>query len=112
MEATERPDPAVREEGARVADRDRALARLDETEIKARLMQAFDQFLTMGFTVHMIGVTVRGAIEYRIALYPDGTSTQPSDRLQAVADEYRLEYTIERDPNYEGGWAVVFYPRW
>jgi len=32
--------------------------------------------------------------------------------LQAVADEYRLEYTIERDPNYEGGWAVVFYPRW
>lgn len=112
MEEEERPSREEREAGGRIADRDHALARLDETEIKARLIQAFDRFLKMGFAVHLIGVTVRGAIEYRIALYPDGTSTQPSDQLQTVADEYRLEYTIERDPNYEGGWAVVFYPRW
>lgn len=112
MEDTEdRTDPE-REAGARVAERDHALARLDETEIKARLVQAFDRFLKLGFAVHLVGVQVRGAIEYRIALYPDGTDTVPSDKLQAVADEFRLEYTIEKDSSYEGGWAVVFYPRW
>lgn len=101
-----------RAEGARTADRDRALARLDETEIKARMTTAFDRFLKMGFSAHLIGVKVRGAAEYRIALYPDGTDTLPSEKLQEIADEFRLDYTIERDEHYDAGWAVMFYPRW
>lgn len=91
--------------------RDRALARLDEKEIKARLVLAFDRFLELGFAVHLIAVRGHRLVEYTLALYPDGTESVDSARLQEIADEFRLDYTIERESSVDG-WLVVFYPRW
>lgn len=101
---------ARREEGRRAATSDRAMVRLDEAEIKARMLEAFDKFVRIGFAAHLIGSTERAAIVYRIALYPDGMDTIPSSILQDTSDEFRLDYTIERGRG--DGWAIMLYPRW
>lgn len=99
--------------GARERVRDRALARLDEDEIKTRMLGAFDRFVQMNFAVHLIAVRERGAIGYSIALYPDGVEQAiPATELQGVADEHRLDMVVSPLESGDGSWAIVLYPRW
>lgn len=95
------------------------LDRLDERELRIRLLQAFDRFLELDVAVHMIAVKAvkgRETVEYRLAIYPDGADRVDVSKIQEVADEYRLDFTMDRDPaadagGLDGGWIVVLHPR-
>lgn len=94
------------EQGIRSFARDTALSRLDETEIKSRLMEAFDAFIDKGYECHLIGVMERGSVLYHMSLNPDGADDMPAREIMAVADLHRLELVIDKHM------GLVLYPRW
>jgi hypothetical protein len=111
-----------REDASEPTTADRAeLSRIDERELRSRLLEALDEFLELDVAVHLVAVKGRKAIEYRIVLYPDGADKIEISKIQALADEYRLDFTMDRDTlsqratdagGLDGGWIIVLYPRW
>lgn len=93
-------------EGMRAENRDHALARLDEKEIRERMNRAFDAFIQQGFEVHLVGVASRGAIEYSLLLSEDGADDVPVRDIQQIADDHRLDVFVQR------GIGLRLYPRW
>jgi hypothetical protein len=79
------------------SERDYALARLDEKEIKARMIEAFDAFLDLGYEVSLIGVHIHQAVEYRIELSSDGSGEMPLAKLTEIAEDYRLDMIVDKD---------------
>lgn len=94
------------DEGVRSAIRDRTMTRLDEADIRERLLLAFDAFVALGYMTHLIGVTMRGRIDYRLQLEPDGADDVPIRAIMAVADEHRLDVVVDKTL------GLVLYPRW
>lgn len=96
------------DDGVRAEQRDRTLTRLDAVEIKARLLEAFDEFVVMGYEAHLIGVTDprRARVDYRIQLEPDGADTVPIRDIMGIADRHRLDLVVDKTL------GLVLYPRW
>lgn len=93
-------------EGMRMETRDHALVRLDEKEIKERMLHGFARYIQMGFEVHLIGVKTRKAIEYSLLLSEDGADEISIRDVQEVADELRLDMFVQK------GLGLVLYARW
>lgn len=93
-------------EGMRRTTSDHALVRLDEKEVKERMIHAFAQFIHMGFEVHLIGVSTRKAIEYSLLLAEDGAEEISVRDIQKVADDLRLDMFVQK------GLGLVLYARW
>lgn len=104
--ASEQARPPDSESGAESHARDRALVRLDEKEVKARMLEAFDRFVETGFEVNFMAYKERESVAYKLGLGEDGADDLPLRDVQAIADEFRLDAFIER------GGGIVLYARW
>lgn len=104
-------DPGVStQQGAINQERDSALARMDEAEVRLRMLETFDLFVRKGFETHLVGLEVRGTIDYRIELETDGHGPIDVRELTAIADQHRLDSYVDKSST-TGQLVVVCYAR-
>jgi hypothetical protein len=110
MSEQERERKVSARQGTVSHERDTAIARMDEAEVRERMLETFDLFVRKGFETHLVGLEVRGAIDYRIELEADGHGPIDVRELTSIADQHRLETYVEKSPT-SGQLIVVAYAR-
>lgn len=108
-EQTIKDDPVNERSGQLSHERDHALARMDEKEVRERMLDTFDLFVRRGFVTHLVGQETRGAIEYRLELEADGQGPMDIRELLSIADQHRLEAFVDKSAS--GSLLVVAYAR-
>ena len=107
-EAERRRDVSAKQ-GERARERDSALARMDQQAVRERMLDTFDLFVGKGFETHLVGLEVRGAIEYRLELEADGHGPIDIRELTEITNQHRMEAFVEKGQS--GRLIVVAFAR-
>lgn len=83
-------------EGLIAAERDAVVAGMDESQVVERLLAAVRVFIAKGFETHLIGLTVRDGISWRIELHADGMGPVDLRDLTMIGDQERLQLYVDK----------------